>query len=1065
MRSHVLVLLLLVGCILAQTPEDCAAQNEFVDCAPDGAYSPSDAQYQFSGVTSNLAFEDLPNEVQEAITDASGLPAAAFSGLTFSQLIFNVRYNRYLASSCLIDVEWSISSSVAGRYQCTLSGECGDLESCVGLEHAPVDVTGELDNLKWGLGMTGARGGMPFQKVTYVRRPAYGELNDDVETGKVTYLTANDNDHSCDCRGDDWTTCDDDVSGDYKCPSLCDDNNSNSCDHDMSVCLASQPKGEPTIFAFGHSYDASSSQDRTQADNTGLTAEMNLSESEKCDRVLNPNRQFGFTPRQLYDLYWDGTLDSGTLSSFGGDPDLWTTKPRGGKRFSTNNCNENTQDLNQKLIKQALVNGSPNKLDPETYSQLATDENDSITGRFMKDTTYDSYEAVSCGTCGAGQNDPPNLFQYRYITYQVSPQCTIYSMDDPSTAAPIWDASIGLADTNGLLRSLSLDELLGAAPAESLYVADSDGLVAMQVDLGESSVAAAPESLFSNADNLVECYPEGTGLFTDDNFPYFDASFNQGASGCDPETERVCTRGCPGCTPMQQSGRDNQRLWYLPDDLSIQGLTAGCWDAPYSSYAGGGIESSDFRSANTIVSTGKSGNRINICSDDDEDAARGDNLMCRALEAELSDGTTNYDGAQIFSPGMGAFHFEKYRTDYQAYLEDTTGTLVEPVWTSYQASKFMSPNYVTVPSPNMWLESDVDNTRLLAVPEDDGISGTEDGEVFSFTISLYVASSLVSLGTAPIQLSTFSVDGSTLAGSSSLCPLLDVTPPNCDSSALTYDGVLPGGEDPRTACGFTEIFVVFVADSLPPSGEQPAVVRVNYEECLAQGFEPFCIADVHDGCQTLIGNQFEVGGGLQQSQFFSALANGVQVFFDEVPGSALPTCNANCPMVLQQLVGSAWVDISEVKAVQSCADDIAMTPDIYQQYLEDALCFVSPSTTPSITATHSKSPTTTPPPGTSPTPTRTRTVTPSPSFTSSRSPTNSFTSTPSVTSSVGTNSTCGFMDPECWCTNSESDSDCYYTPVVLLGIGVLICCCCCVTLCIIVGVSQKKKHKQKPKKA
>lgn len=1065
MRTCVFVILLLLAMALAQTPEDCAAQNPFVDCAPDGAYSPSDAQYQFSGVTSNLAFGDLSNEIQEAITDETNLPPAAFSTLTYSQLIFNVRFNRYLASSCLIDEEWSISSSVAGRYQCTLAGECGDPASCVGLEHAPVDLTAEVDNLKWGLGMTGARGGMPFQKMTYVRRPAFGELNDDVETGKVTYMTANDDNHSCDCGGSDWTNCDDDNSGDYQCPSLCDDDNSNSCDHAMDLCLPTQPKGEPTVYAFGHKYDVSTSQDRTQADNTDITATQDLTDSEKCDRVLSPNRQFGFTPRDLYDLYWAGDLDSGSLANFGGDPSFWTTKPRGGKRANTNNCDENTTDLDQKLIKQALINGAANKLDPETYSQLATDDNGSITGRFIKDTGYDSYTAPSCGTCGAGQNDPPNLFQYRYITYQVSPECNVYSMADPSTAAPIWDAAIGLSDTTGLLRSLSLDELLNAAPAESLFVSDTDGLVVMQVDVGESAVESAPEGLFSNVDNLVECYPEGTDLFTNSDFPYFDASFDQGPSGCDSETERDCTRGCPGCTPMQQSGRDSQRLWYLLDDLSAQGLTLGCWDPPYSSYAGGGIESSNFKTSNTQFDTSVAGNRINICSDDDEDAARGDNLMCRALEAELSDGTTMYDGAQIFSPGMVAFSFQKFRTDYQAYLEDTTGTVVEPVWTNYQASKFMPLHYVPVPSPNMWLESDVDNTRLLAVPEDDGISSTEDGEVFSFTISLYVASSLVSIGTAPIQLSTFSVDGSTLAGSSSLCPLLDVSPPNCDSSALTYDGELPGGEDPRSACGFTEVFVVFVTESLPPSGDQPAIVRINYEECLAQGFEPFCIAGAPDACQAIVGPQFEVGGGLQQSQFLTNLANGVEVFFDEVAGSELPTCNADCPLVLQQLVGTAWVDVSEVKAVQSCADDIAMTPDQYQQYLDDALCFVSPSSTPSVSATRSITPTSSLSVGESPSTTRTRTVTPSSSVTPSTSASTSFTSTPSMSSSVTTNSTCGFMDPECWCTNSESDSDCYYTPVVLLSIGVLLICCCCIILCIVVGVSEKHKHKQKPKKA
>jgi len=1067
----IIILLSAPNLLLAQStvcsgsnPSGCCPDNPFLPCAPPGALSPDDAQYRFMGVVSGLPGSSIPQEVLD------DLDVLSSDDSTFTRMSFEVRFLRNMASECRIQSDWSLTSVISTDPQCSLTDACSSTyESCAGVEPAESAIDLRIGNVRWSQPIQSTYSTMAFEKMQFFREKRFTAPNDDAEDDRQpSFCSQEHDDMDCNCcdASSGYNDCtDEDNNADDdpgQCPSICDDD---SCGSNPSATTEMcTPNGSGVgkktyMYAWGHKYSSGASTDYTCSDGNDYSdGACNSANTLLCDRSLHPTTAFGSAafgalPVQMIDAYaqglvYDGCQLTGVCNFNGNGVSNWSKKP---SSFSDDvddagSCT-NSLDMVQRIDESALSGLVDYQIRTSTYQQIVSDVDEDNGGVYMKDTEKDNDQVLSftCGYCEPdGSNS--NLNARRYFQYQMTPTCTTYQLQDPSSIVPVWDGSFEVQAGNFVV-DVEPDLELGA---NTQLVTSSDSLdLSVLIQLDEALVLSPPSGVTGNQyEYLVSCVPNGLSgqvlaSDVDYNFPYLNG-------------DRFPNGPCVGCTPAQQSGLDSQRLWYMLNEASARGLSLNCQSGQNaaSSFASGGMSNvHNFYVTEPSVQPGDV-YAYQVCEESDQ-------RFCRPLYL-LQDNVGGFLGPGFTAaPSYVIAQFERFSNDRETWVANGSTPADEPIWSDYEASYFMPPGHTPAdPAPPIWayLGDRYPGPGIMFVEPDDGDAEEERP---SFRMDVYIRDSLAGAGGQYLQ-ATLNMQSTNRPN---LCPALNPAD-LCDADALSLYGT--DTSSILEACGYTVFSTVFTFQP----GQTTATVRLNLSACEDQGFLPFCLADGTE-CQ-----QLTAVNGVTIPDSLAGSFQNVEIYFD---ATALANCNSPCQAVVEQCLApdfsgpfpctdDEWHAVSDPSSVQSCSDTVEDIGDAPTGPSGETICDRSASRTPSITPSASITPSITPSTGSTPSPSTTKTpVAPSPSKSLTPSPTTSLIITISATPTPyydpyyydGNPDPCGwFCDLGCVCSDGTT-AQCILAPCLLLAYLGVFACILGIAIAICVGIRQAKKKDAK----
>lgn len=1057
--------------------QDCPVVD-FIDCAPSGALSPSDAQYRVLSISSGLSGSELPADV----SDTDDMDVLSTDDSTFSRISFEVRFNRKMASECRITSDWEITSTTATAPQCALTGTCSSsFASCTGITPSPTTLDFQIGNIRWSQPLALSTGTLKWGELLFDRKKRYAAANDDAENNVQSFFCSGENDDlDCQCcNGPDYSDCDDNGNNSSQCPTLCDvsDCDASTSSITTSMCApANAGSGQTYMYAWGHRYTSGATTDYTCSDGNDDedAATCTSSNAALCDRSLHPTTAFGggvfgAQPEQMVDAYalglvYDGCALSTTCPFDGNGVSTWSKGP---SAFSDDVDDMNTCTRTNDIVQEVDVNAIRGLMDypisTNTYRQMVSDVDGNTSGAYSKITRGAGYDYVTAMTCGYCNPDgsSSNLSATRYFQYAMTPTCTVYDMTDPGDIIPVWDASFMVTANNLVSSAITGSVGLSNPGASTTFTVTSAARdLSAQITLADALILTPPTgSAIPDGTSLVVCVPEGIEdpPFQSDidfNFPYLQGS-------------RFPSE-CKGCTPMQQPGISAQRLWYTMDYGSMMRLQGPCttgFDA-ISSYMAGGINNIDGDQHHDPDTNPFSTAEYAICSD---------------AQKHMCSPTNEYvDNAfSPFGPGIGAVpayvssQFERYRDAYTDWVSQGAVSSLEPLWIDYDSRYFMPDTYspTAAVTPSMWLYLGTrypgPSVMFVEANDDGGASAGDSDVISSFLVDVYIRDSLAAPGAQYIP-STLDMQASSLA---TLCPALNPLD-LCDANDLSQTANVDTGTL-LEICGYTVVGIQFTFVSTTDA----VTVRLNLSACEASGYIPFCLSD-NDACRSITNVNGVSVTSAAQVQF-----QNVELFFD---ATATANCNSPCEAVLEQCLSPSttgpspctddeWHAISSASHVSSCADtsgSVLGPVPTEGNFQGDVFCARSATSTPTMTPSSSRTPSFTPSPGSIPSSTNTHTAAlPSPSPSRVMSPDASPIITATLTSTAyydpqydggGSPDACGwFCDLKCLCQDDDGAfvAQCLVAPCLIIVYIILALSCLGVVACVFGCFLRRRKKK------
>lgn len=689
--------------------------------------------------------------------------------------------------------------------------------------------------------------------------------------------------------------------------------------------------------------------------------------------------------------------------------------------------------FNRDLTVQRGVGSGENVLSVDLYTILTRARNQTPGGLFSKGTglvSKGSYTAPTATYCKVKSSKTPLVQATRYVQLTVSPRCDVYV--PPSTGSDAykttWGSSTsftpivgGVLQDNERFRFQSYTRIYPSS-TQLNYVGPNGTGGGYQIVFG-TNMQEPPTSDLDGLYAVVVCESDTDYSFSDDSL--FIAPYR-----------RLEGRG-RGLTPLDEGRaitdqeKRGEQLWFTLNEADYATWTGTCdstgpagntyfntigrdyftVDTASVGYTAAGLQSTDFPNASAKYNTGASTTMTWKLSDTAVNLnplfSGGDQgAMCRPYN------TLDGLGADTFTPSpsyaaavMAAW---KASSEGVSAAQDTPADEANDQYINSPAGRFTPAGFRISPSVSQWVTINGPNKKFYLGTEPkepytdpltgDSIDVSNDPEGLrqpTFRFTYFLTQEQVSFGGTIVGVDDFTVEGQNSINAivTTLCPPL--VPGNCDASApLPTDYTTA-----RSLCGYTAIYVNLAQTARVNAGVE---VRFNFDECLAQGFAPFCVpnGDANNYCQEIVDGSTacttdcdgSIAGTSDSASITNLQSTNNVVFFRSTGAdggnATVPDCTSTCPIAFEERVGDQWIPLS-----------VATIPNCHSEPFA-ATVGCAGSASPSGTRTPSMTPTVSDTPTPSPTPSSTPSPGSPPSSTSTASETSTGTSTRTATPSA-----------------------------------------------------------------